>query len=319
MADLTRLINEQNFKDESEINAFMKGFMASGGKIPEAAPKDKTQYAQDIIYDAWDEENPIERERLAKEALKADPDCADAYLILAEKETRPSKALILLEKAVAAGERQIGAEEFKKAKGHFWGVIETRPYMRARAELADCLYSINREEEAIEHCRAMLDLNPHDNQGMRYVLLEYLGELGMFDEMEAVLRDKRYPEDSASEWLYAKVLISFRKHGECQATIEALEDALEANEHVPYALTEEDLVSCPESDIPGVEMGGLEEAYIYADNFHTAWSLVPGALEWIQKYARKIKPRILKQTSSKTGPNDKCPCGSGKKYKKCCG
>ncbi len=27
----------------------------------------------------------------------------------------------------------------------------------------------------------------------------------------------------------------------------------------------------------------------------------------------------LKNTSSKVGRNDPCPCGSGKKYKKCCG
>jgi len=27
----------------------------------------------------------------------------------------------------------------------------------------------------------------------------------------------------------------------------------------------------------------------------------------------------VKKTDKKVGPNDPCPCGSGKKYKKCCG
>ncbi|MFK7740657.1 MAG: YchJ family protein [Planctomycetota bacterium] len=33
----------------------------------------------------------------------------------------------------------------------------------------------------------------------------------------------------------------------------------------------------------------------------------------------EVKPRPFKRLDKKVGPNDKCPCGSGKKYKKCCG
>jgi preprotein translocase subunit SecA len=32
----------------------------------------------------------------------------------------------------------------------------------------------------------------------------------------------------------------------------------------------------------------------------------------------KRKP-VVKKTLEKVGRNDPCPCGSGKKYKKCCG
>ena len=31
------------------------------------------------------------------------------------------------------------------------------------------------------------------------------------------------------------------------------------------------------------------------------------------------KRPVRKAASEKVGPNDPCPCGSGKKYKKCCG
>ena len=31
------------------------------------------------------------------------------------------------------------------------------------------------------------------------------------------------------------------------------------------------------------------------------------------------RPGILQEKSKKIYPNDLCPCGSGKKYKKCCG
>lgn len=35
--------------------------------------------------------------------------------------------------------------------------------------------------------------------------------------------------------------------------------------------------------------------------------------------ARSLGPRVAPAISTKTGRNDPCPCGSGKKYKKCCG
>jgi len=31
-----------------------------------------------------------------------------------------------------------------------------------------------------------------------------------------------------------------------------------------------------------------------------------------------VPPRPWRRSTPKTGPNDPCPCGSGRKYKKCC-
>jgi len=35
--------------------------------------------------------------------------------------------------------------------------------------------------------------------------------------------------------------------------------------------------------------------------------------------AERHKPATVKRDQPKVGRNDPCPCGSGKKYKKCCG
>ena len=45
----------------------------------------------------------------------------------------PEQALELYRKGVEAGERALGSESFNEYAGHFWGHLETRPYMRARA------------------------------------------------------------------------------------------------------------------------------------------------------------------------------------------
>lgn len=37
------------------------------------------------------------------------------------------------------------------------------------------------------------------------------------------------------------------------------------------------------------------------------------------KGEKSVVNRTVKKTAEKVGPNDQCPCGSGKKYKKCCG
>src|SRR6266508_4137939 len=116
--------------------------------------------AQDLMYEAFEAQGG-RRVALAREALEISPDCADAYLLLAE-ETASSveEARELLEQGVAAGERALGPEPFDEDVGHFWGILETRPYMRARAALAETLWALDRREEAVEHQRELLRLNP---------------------------------------------------------------------------------------------------------------------------------------------------------------
>ena len=52
-----------------------------------------------------------------------------------------------------AGELALGPKGFKEYAGHFWGFLETRPYMRARAGLAGTLLKLGDEDAAIRHYR----------------------------------------------------------------------------------------------------------------------------------------------------------------------
>ena len=58
----------------------------------------------------------------------------------------------------------LGPRGFKRCAGHFWGFLETRPYMRARAGLAGTLLKLGDVDGALSHYRDMLKLNPNDNQ-----------------------------------------------------------------------------------------------------------------------------------------------------------
>ena len=140
--------------------------------------------AQALLYRACEEPDEQKRIQLAKDALAISPDCADAYVLLAEHATSRKEALRLYEQGVAAGERALGPEAFQRDVGHFWGLLETRPYLRARLGLAHALWTAGRRDEAVAHLQDMLRLNPNDNQGVRYTLAGFLLFLDRDDDMD---------------------------------------------------------------------------------------------------------------------------------------
>ena len=136
----------------------MESALAADAGGAERYASQPAHQAQDLIYDAW-EATGARRVTLARQALALWPDCADAYVLLAQETASLGEARGLLERGVAAGERALGPRTFAQA-GHFWLIFETRPYMRARAALAETLWRLGRREEAVEHQRELLRLNP---------------------------------------------------------------------------------------------------------------------------------------------------------------
>lgn len=125
--------------------------------------------------------------------------------------------------------RSLGPEFFRKNKGHFWGMLETRPYMRARQGLAKCLWGMGRGGEAIAHYEAILELNPNDNQGIRDGLLGCYLKWG--DDAGASRLYKRYGDDRTAFFVWTRVHVEFRR-GNLDAAGKALRAAVKHNRHV---------------------------------------------------------------------------------------
>lgn len=309
-SDLSRLLENKDFKSEEDLKDFL-GSIDINKKIPDIPPKSATELAQDIIYDAWEASSRKERIRLAREALSISPDCSDAYNLLAEEEARSiEEAKEFYQKGVEAGRRALGEKMFKEDYGHFWGYVPTRPYMRSRAGLMECLWKLGSYDEAIGHAREMLKLNVSDNQGIRYILIAYLAELGRYDELEKFMKKGDYRDDCAAEWVYTKALLAFVKMGDSKIAQNQLKAALGFNKYVPDYLTGKKAIPVVLPD--RITMGGEDEAYCYAWRYRKSWGKVPGAISWLMEQTGI-------RTISRVGRNDPCPCGSGKKYKKCCG
>lgn len=234
--------------------------------------------AQQIMYQAFEETSLSRQMALARKALKVSPNCADAYVLLAEYANTLPEALELYEQGVAAGERALGTKGFQEYEGHFWGVLETRPYMRARAGLADCLWSTGRRDEAVEHCREMLRLNPNDNQGLRYRLASMLLDLQRHDELERLL--KAYEDDDSAEWEFARALLAFRREGDSSRARKVLLAATKVNPHVPVYLAR--MKPMPSQAPEYFTRGDEDEAICYAAQFLPAWKETPGAAAWLR-------------------------------------
>ena len=256
--------------------ASLEGMLSDmSGDSDEETPLTK---AQDMMYDAWEATGSKRRIALARKALETSPDCADAYALLAKEcANSVTEALDLYRQGVEAGERALGKEAFEEDVGGFWGILETRPYMRARAGLAECLWAAGKHNDAIQQYKDMLRLNPNDNQGIRDLLMPRLIEMGKDEEAEVLF--KEYQDDGMASWAYSRALLDFRKMGDSEISRKSLKAAIKNNNHIPaYLLGRKKMPqSLPEYYSPGDET----EAMFYIKENLEAWKTTPGVLNWL--------------------------------------
>jgi tetratricopeptide (TPR) repeat protein len=277
MSDIHRALAGQDFADMDEMNKFLADLMAKGDGIPAGAPATALEEAQDLMYEAW-EATGARRAQLARKALEISPDCADAYVLLAEQKARTmEEARDFFAQGVAAGERALGPDVFKEDEGHFWGVIETRPYMRAREGLAGCLWKLGEREAAVGHYKEMLRLNPHDNQGVRYVLVDCLLAMSRDEDAGALLAE--YEDDGTAAWLHDYALWAFRREGDSPESRRRLKEAFKQNRHVPAYLLGRKRLPARLPDFVG--FGDENEAVAYVADALANWQATDGALSWL--------------------------------------
>ena len=289
LAEMERFMAQSEFDDPEQANkAMQERFIGPFDEIPSTAttPLEK---AQDLIYRAV-EARGRRRTQLARKALELSADCADAYVMLAEQAAGPEAARDLYAQAVAAGERALGPLTFEEDAGHFWGMIQTRPYMRARLGLARCVEELGQVDEAIGHYQELLRLNPNDNQGVRDILLPALLATGRDGEAGALL--KQFEDDISATWKYGWALWTFRREGDSPLARDRLRAAVRANHHVPKYLTGK--AKWPGPLPASYAFGSKEEAVICAGELGDAWWATPGAKEWLT--ASKPKPKGKSRT-----------------------
>jgi tetratricopeptide (TPR) repeat protein len=172
--------------------------------------------AQDYAYDAMETWGSPEGDTALNEALKLDPELPDALWLQSSAIDDPDEEHDLLLKALVSAESRLGKSFEKKYAGLFWGDIDTRPFMRILASLAENAERRDSRSETIQIYERMIKLNPNDNQGVRYPLIcLYLAERRLNKAQK--LLDCYEGEDSA--WFsWSRALLAFVQKDRPKAT-----------------------------------------------------------------------------------------------------
>jgi tetratricopeptide (TPR) repeat protein len=298
-AQMDRFLEGKEFDSLEAMNAAIANEF-TGKSIDEQSYPARTplERAQDVCFDAFDSFGRRQLQ-LAREALSICPDCADAYVLLAERTGDVEKAIDLYAQGVTAGERALGPERFKQDVGEFWGQTDTRPYMRARLGLAQCLQQTGRLAEAADHYRELLRLNPGDNQGVRYLYLPLSLQMGRDAEVAQYMDDAE--EEATATWSYIRALLAYRHRGDCDASRKALRQAIETNRHViTYLQTDLEPPQVPDR----YQLGSVEEAIVCTEQLGSAFESTPGARDWLRTQGRTFSRAASSQTPT-TRRNDR--------------
>lgn len=273
--DMARAMRGRTFESEEDLQKFFEAQFE--GRVVEHQPGGTpTEMARDLLFEAADAQGRHQL-HLIRRALELHPDSPDAFVLLAARGGSAEERSRLYAQGVEAGERSLGREFFNENAGHFWGIVETRPYMRARMGLAETLVALERDREAVEHLRELMRLNPNDNQGCRDLLgplLVAAGELAAAKELLS-----RFAEDTA-EALYIQAVIALAEHGDTPATHQLAMTALKSDPLLGV------LIAAPFSKMiydRVIERGMPMDIEVQelAAWHRRAWVAVPAALEWL--------------------------------------
>lgn len=105
-------------------------------------------------------------------ALLVDPGCIEAPMLMAECSDEEDEKLDHLNKAVETGTGLWNPVAIAQPDFAFWGVVVTRPYMRAIAASGAWHADHGDQDLAAAIYGELLVMNPNDNQGIRHRLAQ---------------------------------------------------------------------------------------------------------------------------------------------------
>lgn len=277
---LQKLIEKEKPGSVEEMEKLMNSLM--GRPLPDLPDEDLTpeDRALDLVDEAW--QSPVAKgKKMARQALETWPDCIPAYEYLAAKTKLGKKHTEYLEKGVEIGKRLFGGEFLAENRGYFWGIAETRPYMRCLDGLAHANALTGHISKAIVIWEDMMSLNEQDNQGIRYNLLP------AFLRQQDLVNYHRYRaqfDEGSSMFSFNDALASFMENGTGEEANSLLDAATQNNPYiVPLLLADSPPTNMPDS----YTLNSPEEAIFYVSENWQVWHEVPGAVDWLKKMPAK--------------------------------
>lgn len=206
--DFEKYLNDKELSKEQDLNGAVSDFIEQyNKKSAKKKGKDAWDY-MDIAYEADTEQEAL---KYARKALQADKNCLDAEMMIAELTSEDGEELKRkYEKMIEKAEKDLKeADIFKEEnKGHFWLIVETRPYMRLRHSYVCLLLDLGKFRKAVRECEDLLQLCESDNIGVRYLLMSLYAFFE--DELNVIRLHKRYEEEASSQMLLPIIALYYK-------------------------------------------------------------------------------------------------------------
>ncbi|MCH6266562.1 tetratricopeptide repeat protein, partial [Neobacillus citreus] len=245
-------------------------------KLPKKVSRRNEDRAQELVFEALRADG-VKVLHLIQEAININPYCVDAFVLLGDIAQKPEESAGLYWHGIQVGEKHLGKEFFKENEGYFWGLIETRPYMRAKFNYAETIFLLGKTDEAIEHYEELLKLNPMDNQGVRTSLFMAYMEKEEFEKAEELLG--KFDEET-TETIYNRLLLELLVNGYTVKAKTLVKQAKKSNRFVLYYLTGKKKLPNQTPEYYG--FGDENEAIVYAAMHLHLWGKVDGLKEWLK-------------------------------------
>ena len=244
----------------------------------------KREQSDDLLFEAYDEPVKTKAIKLAKQALELNPNNIDAENFITKYETNTIKRLKKYEETLNKEKANLEKENFfnEENVGIFWGLIETRPYMRTKHSYMLTLMELGRYTEAIKQGEELLELCESDNLGIRYLIIGLYTVLEKFEKAEEIYN--KYSDNST--FMLFSLSIMYYKEGNYRKCKKVLKQLQENNEYLLNYLTGRKKFT--KSKVEDIEINGTyswgseAEAYFVVKDNKYLLETVPAFIEFIE-------------------------------------
>ena len=204
--ELNKYLEDKDCQSEEEMNALIEQFIQQHNAnltFKETTPEN-AETADDYLELAESAKTKKKKLEFAQKALESDADCLDAEVMILELTSKVDDDSI----------------------GDFWGILETRPYMRLLYKLVTALKECGMYRKASEICQEMLRLCSNDNLGIRYTLMHLYAHLE--DEAGANILREQFADDNSSQMLLP-LSVLYYKTGDADKALDYLKQLRKLN------------------------------------------------------------------------------------------
>ncbi len=295
--------HEDEIADEESQQRLMQQFMkeyntgltATGWASPlENGEPIDADYYMDLADEAA---STKKKKEYLRKALGLEPDNVDAEreLIMCDYDVKPHECLKALEELIQKEATRLEQEGYYKDIGDFWGIFETRPFMRTHACYLDALIQLGMLRRAIDEAEEMLRLCEDDNLGIRYYLIHLYAY--MEDEEHAVALHNRFDGYDETQMLLP-LSILYYKLGKEENAEECLQRLAVSNKDTKKFLN--DFAKRQEETIDKMLEAGMSLGYrpytydeflLELSQFHFLFFSVPEFPKWALQHLPKRNSR----------------------------